>query len=157
MGGGQDMNAVVVPHNFDQINTQILGPSCAAFSVCHSVAGASMAGNLDLKTDPYSALVNKLSDNLKAKGEGKLRVKPCDSANSFLAIKISLAMNEPIPTTQNPTAGYGHYMPDSNPHLPMEQVQAIKDWIDRGALKDEPATVTGHTCTVTPGDMAAHD
>ena len=39
---------------------------------------------LDLKTDPYTALVGVLSDNAKAKGEGQLRVKPCDSAHSFM-------------------------------------------------------------------------
>lgn len=145
-----DMSAVVVPHNFDQINTEILQKSCANFSVCHSTAGQSMAGHLDLSQDPYNALVGKLADNAKAKGEGKLRVKPCDSTNSFLAIKLQL------PTNEDPMTGYGHYMPDTNPHLPSEQIQAIKDWIDRGALQNEPATVTGKTCTLG-GDMAAHD
>ena len=49
-------------------------------------------------------------------------------------------------------------MPDTSPHLPAEQIQAIKDWIDRGALRDEPATVTGKSCTLGP-DMATatHD
>jgi hypothetical protein len=44
-------------------------------------------------------------------------------------------------------------MPDTNPHLPSAQIQAISDWIDRGALKSEPATVTGKTCTIAT-DMA---
>ena len=57
----------------------------------------------------------------------------------------------------DPQTDYGHYMPDTNPHLPMEQIQAIKDWIDRGALKSEPATVSGNKCTLTAGDMAVHD
>jgi hypothetical protein len=144
-----DMTAVVVPHNFDQINTQIFQPGCANFSVCHNAKVASQ-GNLDLKADPYAALVGVLADNAKAKGEGKLRVKPCDSANSFLIIKLKLPMNE------DTTTGYGHYMPDTNPHLPAEQIQAISDWIDRGALKSEPATVTGKTCTLST-DMATHD
>ena len=134
---------VVVPHNFDQINTHILGPSCAAFSVCHSPDGARDANMLDLKTDPYAALVGVLSQNAKAMGEGKLRVKPCDSANSFLTIKLKLAAN------QDSKTGYGDYMPDTNPHLPNEQIQAITDWIDRGALKTESATVTGKTCLGT--------
>jgi len=146
-----DMSAVVIPHNFDQINTQILGPSCAAFSVCHSPEGARDANMLDLKTDPYTALVGVLSENMKAKGEGKLRVKPCDSANSFLIIKLKL------PTNEDTTTGYGHYMPDTNPHLPNEQIQAIADWIDRGALKNEPATVTGKTCTIVNDLGSSHD
>ncbi|MCU1276902.1 MAG: hypothetical protein JWM53_448 [bacterium] len=144
------MTAVVVPHNFDQINTQILGPSCAAFSVCHSPAGQHDAGMLDLKTDPYKALVGMIANNAKAAGEGQLRVKPCDSAHSFLVFKLTLAAN------QDATTGYGHYMPDTNPHLPNEQIQAISDWVDRGALKSEPATVTGKTCAVST-DMATTD
>jgi hypothetical protein len=143
--GGTDMTAVVVPHNFDQINSEILGPSCAAFSVCHSVDGARDANMLDLATDPYTALVGVASQNAKAMGMGLLRVKPCDSANSFLIIKLKLAMNE------DPNTGYGDYMPDTNPHLPGTQIQAIADWIDRGALKNESATVTGNTCLVDMG------
>jgi len=146
-----DMTAVAVPHNFDQINTQILQTGCANFSVCHSPEGARDANMLDLKTDPYKALVGVLADNAKAMGEGKLRVKPCDSANSFVIIKLKLPMNE------DPTTGYGHYMPDTNPHLPSEQIQAIADWIDRGALQNEPATVTGKTCTIGPDMAPAHD
>ena len=142
-----DMSAVVIPHNFDQINTQILGPSCAAFSVCHSPEGARDANMLDLKTDPYTALVGVLSENVKAKGEGTLRVKPCDSAHSFLVFKLTLQQN------QDKDTGYGDYMPDTNPHLPSAQIQAIADWVDRGALKTESATVTGKTCLLST-DMA---
>lgn len=157
-GGGADMAMqVVVPHNFDEINSEILQTSCANFSVCHSPAGQSLAGHLDLKTDPYAALFGVLSDNGKAKSEGTLRVKPCDSAHSFLIFKLKLPMNDLVPTPTNPTAGYGHYMPDTNPHLPNEQVQAISDWIDRGALKNEPVTVTGHTCAGSVDMARTHD
>jgi len=141
-----DMTAVSVPHNFDEINTQILGPSCAAFSVCHSPEGARDANMLDLKTDPYKALVGVAAVNMKAASEGQLRVKPCDSAHSFMILKLNLPQNQDL------TTGYGHYMPDTNPHLDPAIVQAISDWIDRGAIKSEPATVTGKTCMVT-GDM----
>lgn len=146
------MTAVVVPHNFDQINTEILGPSCAAFSVCHSPEGASQANGLDLKTDPYKALVGAAATNQMAKGEGKLRVKPCDSADSFLAIKLKLPL-----TNTDPKAGYGAYMPQSSGHLPDAQVQAISDWIDRGALESEPATVTGKTCVLARDMSPATD
>lgn len=150
-GGGADMTAAVVPHNFDQINSEILGPSCAAFSVCHSVDGARDANMLDLATDPYTALVGVGAQNAKAMGMGLLRVKPCDSADSFLIVKLKLPMNE------DPNTGFGDYMPDTNPHLPSTQIQAIADWVDRGALKSEPATVTGNTCQVTADMAAAHD
>lgn len=154
------MSAVAVPHNFDQINSMVLQPSCAAFSVCHRFdASTSTNNNLNLSmkqadgttpADPYDALVGVAAVNLKAAGEGKLRVKPCDSANSFLIIKLKLAANE------DPKTGYGHYMPDTNPHLDPAVIQAIADWIDRGALRNEPATVTGKSCTLGP-DMATHD
>ena len=154
-----DMTAVVVPHNWDEINAQIIQGGCAAFSVCHRSDGARDANMLNLDNmdvdgkinDPYAALVGADAVNKKAKAEGKLRVKPCDSANSFLIIKLKL------PTNEDTTTGYGHYMPDTNPHLPNEQIQAIADWIDRGALKNEPATVTGKTCTIVNDLGSSHD
>jgi hypothetical protein len=156
-----DMTASAsVPHNFAQISAQFLTPGCAGFSVCHSPEGARDANMLNLgpknldgsANDPYVALVGVAAVNAKAHGEGKLRVKPCDSTDSFLTIKLTM------PKGEDPITGYGDYMPSTNPHLPAEQIQAIKDWIDRGALRDEPATVTGKTCTLG-ADMAtaAHD
>lgn len=151
-GGGQDMAMQIqIPHNFDQINSEILQPSCAAFSVCHSVAGASMAGHLDLSSDPYKVLVGVLSDNPKAKGEGKLRVKQCDATNSFFVIKLKLTSDGDPKTT------YGHHMPDTNPNLPMEQIQAISDWVARGALKTEATDVVGSTCLLFKDMGAPHD
>jgi hypothetical protein len=137
-----DMAAVVIT-NFDSINSEILQKSCAKFSVCHSPDGASKAGHLNLKDDPWGQLVGVQSDNAKAQSQGLLRVKPCDSAHSFLAIKLLLTSD------LDPRTDYGHHMPDTNPSLPMGEIQAIKDWIDRGALQNEPATVGGATCQVT--------
>jgi hypothetical protein len=147
-----DMTAAFVPHNFDDINTHILQPSCAAFSVCHSAEGARDANMLDLKTDPYTALVGVRAVNPQAMGEGKLRVKPCDSANSFLTIKLTLPL-----TDNDPNVGYGEYMPQGSGHLDDVSIQAIRDWIDRGALKNEPATVTGKTCTNSNDMVVATD
>lgn len=150
-GGGNDMAMPIqIPHNFDQINSEILQGSCAAFSVCHSPAGMNMAGHLNLKDDPYGAIVGKLSDNALAKSEGKLRVKPCDPTSSFFMIKLKLTSDGDPKTT------YGHHMPDTNPDLPAEQLSAISDWIARGALKTESPTVTGRTCLIS-SDMATHD
>ena len=147
--------SVAVPHNFDQINSQVLQVSCANFSPCHSPTGASAANHLNLAmmnqdgtpNDPYKALVDVAAVNMKAASEGKLRVKPCDSQDSFVIIKLNLQQNQDL------TTGYGHYMPDTNPHLDPAVIQGIADWIDRGALRDEPATVTGKTCMLGP-DMA---
>jgi hypothetical protein len=112
------------PKTFSGINTQILQPSCAAFSSCHSTAGQSSAGKLNLMVDPYTALVGAASDNAKAKAEGKLRVTPGDAANSFLVIKLALTST---------TTGYGDPMPQNNPNIPKEQLDGIKAWIAAGA------------------------
>ena len=154
------MTATFVAHNFDDINTHILQPSCAAFSVCHSAQGAHDANMLNLATknsdgstnDPYLALVGVAAVNMQANGEGKLRVKPCDSANSFLTIKLTLPL-----TANDPNVGYGEYMPQGSGHLDDSSIQSIKDWIDRGALRSEPATVTGKSCTITADMTVAHD
>lgn len=155
-----DMSAVSVPHNFDQIYSQVMQTGCAAFSVCHSAeASPTSVNDLNLAmkksdgtaNDPYAQLVGVPAVNAKAMGEGKLRVKPCDSANSFLIIKLKL------PTNEDPMTGYGAYMPDTNPHLDPAVIQAIADWIDRGALRNEPATVTGNKCTIGADMAAAHD
>ncbi|HEX8950999.1 MAG TPA: hypothetical protein VF945_04100 [Polyangia bacterium] len=154
------MSAVTVPHNYDQIYAQVLGPGCSTFSVCHSAeASPTSVNNLNLAmkkpdgtpNDPYAALVGVPAVNPIAMGEGRLRVKPCDSANSFLIIKLKL------PTNQDLKTGYGAWMPATNPHLDPAIIQAIADWIDRGALRSEPATVTGKTCTIGPDMAAAHD
>jgi hypothetical protein len=133
--------SVVTLHNFDQINTYVLQPLCANFSVCHSTAGQKDADGLNLAVDPYKALVGAPAQQKMAKAEGKLRVKPCDPDNSFLILKLTLPV-----TQRDSNVGYGASMPKDNLHLPPEQLQAIKDWIARGALMNEPEMVTGNTC-----------
>jgi len=142
--------SIVTLHNFDQINTFVLQPLCSNFSVCHSTQGQRDAGHLDLSKDPYKALINVLADNKMAGGEGKLRVQPCNPDSSFLMIKLTL------PETQKDSnVGYGASMPKDNTHLPMEQIQAIHDWIARGAREHEAADVTGTTCMTD--DAAVED
>jgi hypothetical protein len=147
--------AVVVPHNYEQINAEILLPSCANFTSCHSTNTATV-NKLNMKDDAYAALVNVPAVNKQAASEGLLRVKPCDPDNSFIIKKLEL----PI-TMTDANVGYGSYMPNSNGHLPQPQIQAIRDWISRGALRSEPADVTGTTCMAldmsAAVDLAVHD
>src|SRR3954466_5390096 len=103
------------PSNFAAINTSILQPSCT-FSSCHSRAGANSAGHLDLQTDPYNALVDVLSDNAMAKGEGKKRVTKGDAANSFLFIKLPLPVG-PAGICRDEKTGYGGCMPQTSTPL----------------------------------------
>jgi len=44
-------------------------------------------------------------------------------------------------------------MPEDSDPLDAAVIQGIKDWINRGALKDEPAGVTGSTCTLKDGGV----
>jgi hypothetical protein len=118
------------PTTFSAINQQVLQPSCAHFSVCHSKTGARDAGKLDLATDPYTALVNADCTNDQAKAEGKKRVVAGDPANSFLLIKLQL------PVTATDDGGYQESMPLKNPHLPDVDLQGIRTWIMKGALNN---------------------
>lgn len=148
-GPGSDMTVTVAaPTNFAEINAQILQPSCV-FSVCHSAMGARTSNMLNLADDAtgagkvaYAALVGQLSVNAKANAAGLLRVKPCDATNSFLVTKLTL------PASAQPDTDYGARMPSGSGALPADQLQAIEDWINRGALFDEPATASGSTCTL---------
>ncbi len=119
------------PTTFTEINDQILQPTCAAFSTCHSTDGASVANHLDLSKFPYQALVNAPAVNMQAMSEGKVRVKPGDPDNSLMWIKLNL------PLDASATDGYGGSMPSSDsPHLPDAQLQGIKKWILAGALNN---------------------
>jgi hypothetical protein len=60
-----------------------------------------------------------------------------------------------LPVTQtDPKVGYGGHMPNSGPSLPKTELDAIHDWIARGAHEIEPAGVSGTTC-VPDVDMTA--
>ena len=133
--------APVVVHNFAQINATVLGPSCT-FSVCHSTRGSHDADKLDLSQDAFSALVNAPAQNKKALAENILRVKPCDPDHSFLITKLEMS-----PSNNDSDSDYGAHMPLKNPSLPQAQLQAVRDWVSRGAHLDEPEDVTGTTCT----------
>jgi hypothetical protein len=150
--GGDDLAIVTtVPTNFASINQDIIMPTCAKFSVCHNTAGSSDANMLDLSQDPYKALVNVAAVNAKAMSMGLLRVKPCDADHSFMQIKISLT------TDLDTMTDYGHHMPQvDGEFLTGAQIQAIKDWINRGALENEPADVSGSTCQLFQ-DMGSVD
>lgn len=150
-GSGDDMTVTVpAPTNFASINTQVLQPSCT-FSTCHSPEGARTSDMLNLKDDgtsaagsiAFAALVNQPAVNAKAAATGLTLVKPCDANDSFLVTKLTLAHD------LNVVNDYGARMPSGNAALPAAQIQAIEDWINRGALQDEPATVKGATCTVS--------
>jgi hypothetical protein len=152
--------STVVPTNFASINSEILQPTCANFSVCHSPEGKFTANQLDLKDDgtmspgvkAYLALVNQPSVNKKAKAMSLLRVKPCDATNSFLRLKLQMT------AVADKDTDFGHHMPDvAGEFLSPAQIKAIGDWINRGAIMDEPASVSGSTCQLGKDMSLVHD
>ena len=145
---GGDM-AVRVPRSFAEIDEIVLQPKCAAFPACHSVRGATGASKLDLETDPYLALVGVRAVQPQAAAEGLRRVSPCEPDTSFLWIKLDRF---------NPRyrdSDYGGPMPLDRPALPAVQKQAIRDWIARGAPRDEAPD--GGTALCPPDAGAAPD
>src|SRR5205823_469848 len=107
--------------------------------------GAHGANQLDLSTDPYTALVRAPSVNAQAKGEGMPRVKPCDPDHSSLMVKLLLP-----PSATDATVGYGAHMPQNNGAMAQAQLDAIRAWIARGAHRDEPSDVSGDACDLPP-------
>ena len=71
-----------------------------------------------------------------------MRVKPCDPEGSFLYVKLTLPESQ-----TDSTVGFGSHMPAGNPSLAPAQLQAIHDWIARGAHRDEPADASGTSCS----------
>jgi hypothetical protein len=125
---------------FTEINKQTIQISCAFSDSCHNAAGAHSSGNLNLKDDPYGALVNVPADDPQAKGEGKVRVKPGDAASSFLYIKLNIppiggACQEPAADATK-LVDYGSCMPYTSAPLDASTIAGIKAWIDAGAMKN---------------------
>lgn len=99
------------------IQDNVFSPICAAY--CHSGASAPQG----LKLDPSSArslLVGVASNEVKT----MMRVKAGDPDQSYLYAKI---------VSTDPRRA-GERMPRNGPYLDDAQIEAIRQWIARGAL-----------------------
>ena len=106
-GGSGEMRAT-----FSSIQAEVFSPTCA-LSGCH---GGSQDPNLSIG-QAYSNLVNKTS----AQNPPMLRVKPGESANSYLMKKL--------------TADGTSRMPPSG-QLSQSKIDSIALWINNGALNN---------------------
>ena len=97
--------------------TDLLGRT--ACITCHTDQGRTPAGNLNLRADPYAALVNVAS---RQKTQLML-VKPGDPDNSYLIHKLEGGPD--IVQLRMPRNG--------PPFLTPEQVLVIRRWIEIGA------------------------
>jgi hypothetical protein len=108
------------------IQSNIFNVKCAVAS-CHTSGGIapfSLESGL-----AYSNLVNATS----AYGNPRLlRVKPNDAANSSLYLKL---LGDPI------TGGPQARMPAGLGPMPINEINAIRDWINNGALPDSGGIV----------------
>jgi hypothetical protein len=100
--------------------TDLLGrTSCIT---CHTDQGRNPAGGLNLRADPYAALVNVPS---REKPQ-LMRIQPGDPDNSYLIHKVEGGPNI-----------VGARMPQNGPpFLAHEQVLVIRRWIQIGAPND---------------------
>lgn len=113
--GGEALSATL-----SSIQENIFTPTCA-ISGCHSATTAS--GGLSLAAgEAFDGLVNTPSSQLLEMN----RVEPGDPDNSYLVHKIS--------GTQTTVGGSGTTMPQDGLALSAEEIQAITDWIEAGAL-----------------------
>ena len=150
---GSDMTgSAPAPTNFAEINKQILQPSCV-FSVCHDADGRAHVEHAQPRR------------RLDGRGQGRLRGARRSAGGEREGERGRALARQAVRRDQQlldhqvhaagrarfPDADYGARMPSGSAALPADQVQAIEDWINRGALFDEPATVSGSTCTV-PAD-----
>jgi len=136
--GGTCTSNKCAPWTFTQVKNRIFNFSCV-FSSCHQ-GGAQAKGGLDLKADPYTALLNKTAAGTKAKMDGKIRVIPGDATNSFLQYKLVVApdMRDGKPycreyQTAELATSYGGCMPATNPPLDAELIDGVAGWITAGA------------------------
>lgn len=112
-----DADSTALTATLESIQTNIFDAICA--EKCHKSPRPKKGLNLE-EGEAYSHLVNVNS-------EGKpsiLRAKPFDSDNSYIIWKL-----------EGRSGITGKQMPLNLNPLPDEQINAIRDWIDLGALE----------------------
>ncbi|MHB1843787.1 MAG: hypothetical protein ACYCWW_03000 [Deltaproteobacteria bacterium] len=131
---------------FTNINANVFQPSCANFSACHRSGAGPTVGNLDLKTDPYTALLGDGGTGVPASDysqgsivyhyEGMLLVKPGDPENSLLFRKVSESPQQCQLGAPQSDCPSGSGMPSAGLQLSPGVIEAIREWIANGAKND---------------------
>jgi mono/diheme cytochrome c family protein len=124
--GNDDVVDEGVQPTLASIQEHVFTPVCAT---CHGGASPAAGQNLSSIEDSVANLINVDSSN-----PGFKRVLPGDSSLSYLYLKVA------------GNAQAGARMPLGQPALPDKAINAIKTWIDQGALVTEgintPVTVS---------------
>lgn len=114
---------------FPQIQATIFNTTCLDVG-CHNAQSAQGGQVLEPEAQSYANLVGVPPQNLAALGAGMLRVDPGHPENSFLLTKLTLPVAfDPQFFSRMPLA--------PKPVLDAQQIENIRAWILRGALRDE--------------------
>jgi hypothetical protein len=117
-------NTVVAQVTLTQLQTQIFTPICSG---CHSGIGTSLPGVQNLTAGhTFASIVNVAS----IEQPNLLRIKPNDSANSYLVQKIQGA---PGITGSRMPFGCGS---TTNPCLDATVINQVITWVNQGALNN---------------------
>lgn len=118
---------ILAGSRFTEIQANIFDVSCMSEG-CHTLRDQAGGQILDAVAS-YDQLVGATPTQPNAVSRGFLRVKPGDPDNSFLLVKLTL------PTAFDPV--FSARMPQAMPALSAQQIEQIRAWILRGALRDE--------------------
>jgi hypothetical protein len=106
------------------IQVQIFEKGCN-YSQCHAAGQSEEALELAAGKS-YVELVNKLSNNVAARSEGRILVVPGKPEESFLVTKLRGPLDPK----------YGTVMPRGSEGARQNEYDAIVEWVRRGALND---------------------
>ena len=107
-----------VQPTLQSIQDNVFTPSCAG---CHTGGGGSLPASLDLTSVPAS--FDNLVDIASVQDPALDRVEPGDADNSYLVHKVE------------GTQSAGNRMPPFGMALDQDTIDAIRQWIDDGALQ----------------------
>lgn len=114
-GGGGGPTQVTLSRDVQPIFTA----NCS-FEGCHGGSAPILDQDLSSAQHSFASVVNVPSMEV----DGLMRVKPGDSANSYLYQKIS-----------QDTPQVGTRMPQGRPNLSDDEINLIRRWIDGGAVQ----------------------
>jgi hypothetical protein len=103
-----------------RIQATIFTPRCAIAGGCHAGVGAPYGQDLS-EGKAYASIVGVESQEVP----GLLRVAPGDPDNSYLVMKVA----------GDPRIA-GERMPFGGPYLEQAEIDAIREWIESGALNN---------------------
>ena len=118
---------VVVEPTLNSIQNEVFEVSCN-FEGCHATSAEGSAGNLTLESNTaYAQLVGVEASQGEAAAMGLVRVVPGSADESFLVIKLEGEFEDSL----------GDPMPQFSSSLEQSQIDAIREWIDKGAPETE--------------------